>query len=47
MNGERLVRPISVDDPLTVDHIDGPYSETPTLRDLIINRGYEMPSDDG
>ena len=45
MNGERLVKAIVADQPLTVDHIDGPYSESRTLRDLIFNRGY-APSDD-
>ena len=45
MNGERLVKAIAVDEPLTVDHIAGPYSESRTLRDLIINRGC-VPSDD-
>jgi sialic acid synthase SpsE len=46
MNGEKLVKPISADQPLTVDHIDGPYSETPALRELIINRGYAPVDDD-
>ena len=39
VNGELLVRPLLKDEPLTIDHIDGPYSESPALRDLIINRG--------
>lgn len=39
MNGERLTMPIDADQPLTIDHIDGPYAENPTLRDLIMNRG--------
>ena len=39
MNGEALTAPISADEPLTIDHIDGPYATNPTLRDLIINRG--------
>ncbi|HVS84979.1 MAG TPA: N-acetylneuraminate synthase family protein [Gaiellaceae bacterium] len=40
MNGERLVRPVAANRPLTVDDIDGPYSENPTLRELIANRGH-------
>jgi sialic acid synthase SpsE len=39
MNGEKLTAPIEADEPLTIDHIDGPYSQSPTLRDLIVNRG--------
>ena len=39
MNGERLTVAIEPDSPLTIDHIDGPYAENPTLRDLILNRG--------
>ena len=39
MNGERLVAPIKARDPLTIDHIDGPYHESQSLRELITNRG--------
>lgn len=39
VNGERLVSAITPDEPLTIDHIDGPYSSVPSLRELIINRG--------
>jgi sialic acid synthase SpsE len=39
MNGEKLTTPIAADEPLTIDHIDGPYASTPVLRDLIVNRG--------
>ncbi|MBU6152588.1 MAG: N-acetylneuraminate synthase family protein [Chloroflexi bacterium] len=39
MNGERLTVAIDADQPLSIDHIDGPYAENPTLRDLILNRG--------
>ncbi len=39
INGERLVIPISRDEPLTIDHVDGPYATDPSLRDLIMNRG--------
>jgi len=47
MNGERLVKPISADEPLTVEHIDGPYNESATLRSLIMNRGLEATDDEG
>jgi sialic acid synthase SpsE len=40
MNGEQLVKPIKTDEPLTVDHINGPYNESESLRSLIVNRGY-------
>ena len=40
MNGEKLVQAVSPDDPLTIDHIDGPYSSNPTLRELIMARGH-------
>ena len=39
MNGERLIAPIRSDEPLTIDHIDGPYHENKSLRQLILNRG--------
>lgn len=39
MNGEKLVRPIGPDEPLTITHIDGPYAENPGLRALIEVRG--------
>lgn len=39
INGERLTRSISANEKLTIDHIDGPYSENSSLRDLILNRG--------
>lgn len=39
MNGEKLLKAIKADERLTIDHIDGPYSETPSLKSLILNRG--------
>ena len=39
INGERLTRDIDVDDMLTIEHIDGPYSENDSLRSLITERG--------
>ena len=40
MNGEKVVRPIMSDEALTIEHIDGPYSENPSLRALIMARGH-------
>ena len=39
MNGEKLTRSISTDEPLTVDHVDGPYATNADLRQLIVDRG--------
>lgn len=39
MNGETLTQAIRADDPLTIDHIDGPYATNATLKNLIKNRG--------
>ena len=39
MNGERLILGLEANQPLTIDHIDGPYSENPALRRLIADRG--------
>lgn len=40
MNGETLTVGIGANEPLTIDHIDGPYAEDARLRALIMNRGY-------
>jgi len=40
MNGEKLLLPMKSNDRLTIEHIDGPYSENPSLKNLILNRGY-------
>ncbi|HWV17794.1 MAG TPA: N-acetylneuraminate synthase family protein [Rhodocyclaceae bacterium] len=39
MNGEKLQAPIKADERLTINHIDGPYSENVALKSLILNRG--------
>jgi hypothetical protein len=39
MNGERLVAPIKARHALTIDHIDGPYHESQSFRELILGRG--------
>ena len=39
MNGERLSIEIKADQPLTIDHVSGPYSQNESLKSLILNRG--------
>lgn len=39
INGEKLIKEIKANEPLTIDHIDGPYNENQSLKDLILNRG--------
>lgn len=39
MNGEKLVSGIRANEPLTINHIDGPYNENQSLKNLILNRG--------
>ena len=39
MNGETLTQAIRANEPLTIDHIDGPYATNPSLKNLIKNRG--------
>ena len=39
VNGEKLIADIAQDEPLTVDHVEGPYSEESRLRTLIMDRG--------
>jgi len=39
MNGEKLTVAIKSDEPLTIDHIDGPYSANQNLKRLILERG--------
>jgi sialic acid synthase SpsE len=41
IGGEPLAAPIRAGEPLTVDHLDNPYSRIPALRDLIENRGLD------
>jgi N-acetylneuraminate synthase len=40
MNGEHLVAPIRANEPLTIEHIDGPYAENSELKKLILSRGH-------
>lgn len=39
MNGEKLVKGIKANEPLTINHIDGPYNENKDLKKLILDRG--------
>ena len=39
MDGVALTAELAADQALTIDHIDGPYSNSPTLRQLILQRG--------
>ncbi len=39
MNGEKLILGLEANQPLTIDHIDGPYNENPGLRQTIADRG--------
>jgi sialic acid synthase SpsE len=39
MNGEKLLGDIKANEPLTINHIDGPYSENQRLKNLILSRG--------
>jgi N-acetylneuraminate synthase len=39
MNGEKLIAVIKANEALSINHIDGPYSENQSLKNLILNRG--------
>jgi sialic acid synthase SpsE len=39
MNSEKLTTNIKTNEPLSINHIDGPYSENEGLKNLILNRG--------
>jgi sialic acid synthase SpsE len=39
INGEKLIKPIKANELLSIDHINGPYSEDIALRKFILNRG--------
>jgi len=39
INGEKLIMSIKRDEILSINHIDGPYSENPHLRQFILDRG--------
>ncbi len=39
MNGEKLISAISANEPLSINHIDGPYGENEDLKNSILHRG--------
>ena len=39
MKGEKLIKGLKANEPLTINDIDGPYSENENLKRLILNRG--------
>lgn len=43
MRGERLLRTIKKDEPLTVEDVDTPYATVPSMRRLIAERGLAVP----
>jgi len=46
LNGEVLTRALKKDDPLMIDGIDGPYSDSPSLRGQIEMRGTDPLADE-
>lgn len=39
MNGQTLTAPIEPDEPLTINHVSGPYAQNASLKQLILDRG--------
>jgi N-acetylneuraminate synthase len=39
MNGNQLIKSIDADQPLDIEHVNGPYNENQSLKNLILNRG--------
>ncbi|MBM5782199.1 MAG: N-acetylneuraminic acid synthase, partial [Pelagibacterales bacterium] len=39
MNGEKILKPLKANEALTINDIDGPYSENDKLKNIILNRG--------
>lgn len=39
MNGERLIQPLRADEPLSINHVDGPYGNSHGLKQMILARG--------
>ncbi len=39
MNGEKVIAGLKADQPLTINHIDGPYGQDESMKNLILNRG--------
>jgi len=47
MRGEMLLGPVSKDAPIRIDDIESPYSQIPSLRRLIYDRGIDPVDDSG
>jgi sialic acid synthase SpsE len=45
MRGEILLRPVKKDDPITIDDIESPYSQIPSLRQTVYSRGIDPKSE--
>ncbi len=41
INGEKIIRDIEAEKPLTVEHVDGPYNSDENLKKMILERGFE------
>jgi sialic acid synthase SpsE len=42
MRGEMLLKPVQKDKPITIDDIDSPYAQIPSLRQTIYHRGLDV-----
>jgi N-acetylneuraminate synthase len=40
LNGAKLTEPVKMQEPLTIEHVDGPYAESDYLRQFILDRGF-------
>lgn len=47
MNGEILLNPVKADAAVRIDDIDSPYSQIPSLRDMIYSRGLDLEPNTG
>tara|TARA_Y100000768_G_scaffold296196_1_gene230038 strand:+ start:30736 stop:31848 length:1113 start_codon:yes stop_codon:yes gene_type:complete len=41
INGEKIIKDIDSEKPLTVEHVDGPYNSDENLKKMILERGFE------
>jgi N-acetylneuraminate synthase len=44
MRGEMLLKPLQKDTPIKIDDIESPYSQIPSLRKTIYQRGLDVES---
>ena len=42
VNGLKITADVKKDEPLLIHHVDGPYAETESLRNLILSRGIDL-----